>query len=98
VFRLTGSKHEAEDLTQDICAATARKLSTGNQRVTTWLYRKSSTPPDRRRKQVTYGRVTTVGRLNLNRQAVIEENQTRADWLTSHGVPPVDLRTHWPWC
>jgi RNA polymerase sigma-70 factor (ECF subfamily) len=96
-FRLTGSKHEAEDLTQDICAALPAKLSSYKRqsKVTTWLYRVAvNAAHDRRRKQATYGRASDGwGDWELNRQAVIEENQTRADWLTAAmGSLPVDLR------
>jgi RNA polymerase sigma-70 factor (ECF subfamily) len=96
-FRLTGSKHEAEDLTQDICAALPAKLSSYKRqsKVTTWLYRVAvNAAHDRRRKQATYGRASDGwGDWELNRQAVIEENQTRADWLTiAMGSLPVDLR------
>lgn len=40
-FRLTGNRAEAEDLTQDICAALPAKLMSyhGEAKVTTWLYR-----------------------------------------------------------
>ena len=96
-FRLTGSKHEAEDLTQDICAALPAKLSSYRRqsKVTTWLYRVAvNAAHDRRRKQATYGRASEGwGDWELNRQAVIEENKTRADWLTTAmGTLPVDLR------
>jgi RNA polymerase sigma-70 factor (ECF subfamily) len=96
-FRLTGSKHEAEDLTQDICAALPAKLSSYKRqsKVTTWLYRVAvNAAHDRRRKQATYGRASDGwGDWELNRQAVIDENQTRADWLTAAmGSLPVDLR------
>jgi len=54
-FRLTGSQHEAEDLTQDICAALPAKLASydGRAKVTTWLYRVAvnashDLPPDLR--------------------------------------------------
>jgi RNA polymerase sigma-70 factor, ECF subfamily len=40
-WRLTGSRTEAEDLAQDICAALPAKLRNwrGEARFTTWLYR-----------------------------------------------------------
>jgi len=40
-FRLTGSRSEAEDLTQDVCAALPAKLAgfRGEARFTTWLWR-----------------------------------------------------------
>lgn len=86
-FRLTGSKHEAEDLTQDICASLPAKLSSYKRqsKVTTWLYRVAvNAAHDRRRKQATYGRAANGwGDWELNRQAVIDETQTRTDWLTT---------------
>ncbi|MDA9207924.1 RNA polymerase sigma factor [Octadecabacter sp.] len=86
-FRLTGSQHEAEDLTQDICAALPAKLASYKRqsRVTTWLYRVAvNAAHDRRRKQVTHSRAADGwGDWELNRQAVITENVDRADWLTT---------------
>ncbi len=60
-FRLTGSKAEAEDLTQDICLALPGKLSgyRAQAKVTTWLYRVAvNAALDRRRKAASYGRAT----------------------------------------
>ena len=96
-FRLTGSQHEAEDLTQDICAALPAKLASYKRqsKVTTWLYRVAvNASHDRRRKQATHGKAADGwGDWELNRQAVIEENQTRADWLTeAMGQLAPDLR------
>jgi len=96
-FRLTGSQHEAEDLTQDICAALPAKLASYDKRakVTTWLYRVAvNASHDRRRKHQTHARAADGwGDWELNRQAVITENAERADWLTTAmGQLPVDLR------
>jgi len=86
-FRLTGAQHEAEDLTQDICAALPSKLVRYDRRakLTTWLYRVAvNAAHDRRRKQQTFGRAADGwGDWELNRQAVIKENADRADWLTT---------------
>lgn len=96
-FRLTGSRHEAEDLTQDICAALPAKLASYDRRakVTTWLYRVAvNASHDRRRKHQTHGRAADGwGDWELNRQAAITENAGRADWLTMAmaSLPP-DLR------
>lgn len=96
-FRLTGSQHEAEDLTQDICAALPAKLASYKRtaKVTTWLYRVAvNAAHDRRRKQATHGRAADGwGDWELNRQAAIAENAARADWLTTAmaHLPP-DLR------
>jgi RNA polymerase sigma-70 factor (ECF subfamily) len=52
-FRLTGSRAEAEDLTQDICTALPRKLPgyRGEARFGTWLYRIAvNAAIDRRRR------------------------------------------------
>lgn len=96
-FRLTGSRAEAEDLTQDICAALPAKLSsyTARARVTTWLYRVAvNAAHDRRRKQATHGRAALGwGDWEINRQAAINEDRERADWLgTAMSTLPHDLR------
>lgn len=96
-FRLTGSRAEAEDLTQDICAALPAKLSsyTARARVTTWLYRVAvNAAHDRRRKQATHGRVALGwGDWEINRQAAIDEDRERADWLgAAMSALPDDLR------
>ncbi|OAN85086.1 RNA polymerase subunit sigma-70 [Jannaschia sp. EhC01] len=60
-FRLTGSRAEAEDLTQDICLALPGKLSgyRAQAKVTTWLYRVAvNAATDRRRRQASYARAT----------------------------------------
>ncbi len=96
-FRLTGSQHEAEDLTQDICAALPAKLTSydGRAKVTTWLYRVAvNASHDRRRKRATHTKAADGwGDWELNRQAVIDENADRTDWLTqAMGQLAPDLR------
>jgi len=96
-FRLTGSQHEAEDLTQDICAALPAKLASykSTAKVTTWLYRVAvNAAHDRRRKQATHSRAADGwGNWELNRQAAIAENANRTDWLiTAMAQLPPDLR------
>ena len=96
-FRLTGTRTEAEDLTQDICAALPAILQSYQRRakLTTWLYRVAvNAAHDRRRKQQTHGRAADGwGDWELNRQAVIIENADRADWLTTAmGTLPTDPR------
>jgi len=85
-FRLTGTQHEAEDLTQDICAALPAKLASYKRqsKVTTWLYRVAvNAAHDRRRKQASHTRAADGwGDWEVNRQAAIMENADRADWLT----------------
>ena len=61
-FRLTGSQHEAEDLTQDICAALPAKLRAfrGDAQVTTWLYRVVvNAAHDRRRRRATHAKAAS---------------------------------------
>lgn len=96
-FRLTGTQHEAEDLTQDICAALPAKLASYKRqsKVTTWLYRVAvNAAHDRRRKQASHTKAATGwGDWEINRQAAIEEDAGRADWLTTAmNALPDDLR------
>ncbi|WP_085865416.1 RNA polymerase sigma factor [Pseudooctadecabacter jejudonensis] len=96
-FRLTGTQHDAEDLTQDICAALPAKLRSydGRARVRTWLYRVAvNAAHDRRRKQTTHARAADGwGTWEVNRQADLAEDANRAEWLISamRALPP-DLR------
>ena len=96
-FRLTGSQAEAEDLTQDICAALPAKLRRfdGSARFTTWLYRVAvNAAHDRRRRQASHSRAADGwGDWEINRQATVSEESERLDWLTRamRGLP-VDLR------
>jgi len=86
-FRLTGSRSEAEDLTQDICAGLPAKLASFQRRakVTTWLYRVAvNAAHDRRRKRATYAKATTGwGDWEVNRTAAIEDTSDKLDWLTA---------------
>ncbi|KQB97325.1 RNA polymerase subunit sigma-70 [Loktanella sp. 1ANDIMAR09] len=86
-FRLTGSRTEAEDLTQDICAALPAKLASYGRRakVTTWLYRVAvNAAHDRRRKRATYAKATTGwGDWEVNRTAAIADTTDKLDWLTA---------------
>lgn len=96
-FRLTGTQHEAEDLTQDICTALPAKLARydGRAKVTTWLYRVAvNASHDRRRRHASHSKAAGGwGDWELNRQAVIEETNHRTDWLTSAmRALPDDLR------
>ena len=84
-FRLTGSRAEAEDLTQDICLALPGKLA-GYQRrarVTTWLYRVAvNAATDRRRRAASYGRATEGwGDWEIDRLAGAREADAGRDWL-----------------
>ncbi|MEO1637851.1 MAG: RNA polymerase sigma factor [Pseudomonadota bacterium] len=96
-FRLTGSRAEAEDLTQDVCAALPAKLASyrGQSRVSTWLYRVVvNTAHDRRRRQATHGRAATGwGDWEVNRRAADTADAAQLDWLTqAMNQLPEDLR------
>lgn len=96
-FRLTGQRAEAEDLTQDICAALPRKLAgfRAEARFTTWLYRVAvNAAHDRRRRQSTLMRARDGwGDWEVNRQAEIREEAEALDWLTqAMAALPPDLR------
>ena len=96
-FRLTGVRAEAEDLTQDICAALPAKLRAfrGESRVTTWLWRVAvNASHDRRRRRATYARASEGwGDWEIARQDAIAEGRDRADWLMEALARlPEDLR------
>ncbi len=96
-FRLTGSRAEAEDLTQDICAALPAKLAQfdGRAKVTTWLYRVTvNAAHDRRRRQATRAKAANGwGDWELSRQAANAEAAARTDWLIrAMSALPEDLR------
>lgn len=85
-FRLTGARDQAEDLTQDICAALPAKLAgfRGDARFTTWLWRVAvNAAHDRRRKTATRARHSDGwGDWEINRRAANQEAAEAADWLT----------------
>jgi RNA polymerase sigma factor (sigma-70 family) len=96
-FRLTGARAEAEDLTQDICAALPGKLAgyKAEARVTTWLYRVAvNAAHDRRRRRATYMKATAGwGDWELARVDAAETEQERLDWLgRAMRALPDDLR------
>lgn len=96
-FRLTGTRHEAEDLTQDICAALPAKLRAfrGDAKLTTWLYRVVvNAAHDRRRKQATHTKAASGwGDWERNRKAADEETVQQINWLTrAMRALPDDLR------
>ena len=96
-FRLTGSQAEAEDLTQDICAALPAKLQhyKGEAAVTTWLYRVAvNAAHDRRRRAASHARAAQGwGDWEQNRMAANAQTTEAVDWLTTamRALPP-DLR------
>lgn len=96
-FRLTGNRAEAEDLTQDVCAALPGKLGgfRGSARVSTWLYRVMvNAAHDRRRRQASHARAAAGwGDWELGRLAAGTEDAARAEWLLGAlGRLPEDLR------
>lgn len=85
-WRLTGSRAEAEDLAQDICAALPAKLRhwRGEARFTTWLYRVVvNAAHDLRRRQTTRARAAQGwGDWEQARQDEIVAEGAARDWLT----------------
>ncbi len=85
-FRLTGARADAEDLTQDICAALPAKLGSYKHqaRFSTWLYRVAvNAAHDRRRRFATHARAADGwGDWEVNRVATNKETQDGVDWLT----------------
>lgn len=84
-WRLTGSRTEAEDLAQDICAALPAKLRNwrGEARFTTWLYRVVvNAAHDLRRRQQTRAKASLGwGDWELARQDEIAVQAEAEDWL-----------------
>ena len=93
-FRLTGNRAEAEDLTQDICAALPAKLGQYQRRakVSTWLYRVTvNAAHDRRRRRATHAKAADGwGDWEIARQAEISAASEATDWLARAmtGLPP----------
>jgi RNA polymerase sigma-70 factor, ECF subfamily len=85
-FRLTGNRAEAEDLTQDICAALPVKLRNwrGDARFTTWLYRVVvNATHDLRRRAATRAKAGDGwGDWEMARQDEIATEREAMDWLT----------------
>jgi RNA polymerase sigma-70 factor (ECF subfamily) len=86
-FRLTGTRTEAEDLTQDICAALPVKIAgfRGEARFTTWLYRiVVNASHDNRRRAATHARAADGwGEMEIARRAEAAEAEEALDWLTA---------------
>lgn len=86
-FRLSGRRADAEDLTQDICAALPHKLANwrGQSRFTTWLYRVVlNASHDARRRAATRTRAATGwGDWEKSRQAEMAEAAAAQDWLAT---------------
>lgn len=86
-FRLTGSRADAEDLTQEICAALPAKLGRwrAEARFTTWLYRVvvNATHDLRRRQAVRSRAAAGWGDWEIARQDQMAEEAAALDWLTA---------------
>lgn len=84
-YRLTGLRAEAEDLTQDICAALPAKLQhwRGEARFSTWLYRVVvNAVHDQRRRQATRAKAGIGwGDWEIARKDEIAVQQAAQDWL-----------------
>ena len=96
-FRLTGTRDQAEDLTQDICLALPAKLGgfRGEARFTTWLWRVAvNAAHDRRRRAATHARhADGWGDWEKSRRAANDETAQAVDWLTqAMRALPDDLR------
>ncbi len=86
-FRLTGNRAEAEDLTQDICAALPVKLRSwrAEAKFSTWLYRVTvNACHDQRRRAATRAKAGSGwGDWEMARQDEIAVEREAMDWLTS---------------
>jgi RNA polymerase sigma-70 factor, ECF subfamily len=96
-WRLTGSKTEAEDLTQDIFAALPAKLRAwrAEAKLTTWLYRVTlNAAHDRRRRQAVRTRAADGwGDWELARQDEIAAERDAQLWLAeAMTLLPPELR------
>ena len=93
-YRLTGRRAEAEDLTQEVCAALPAKLRLwrGEARFTTWLYRVTvNAAHDQRRRQSARSRAALGwGEWETERQARIAEDAGAQAWLAAamRRLPP----------
>jgi len=93
-YRLTGSRAEAQDLAQDICAALPAKLQgwRGQARFTTWLYRVTvNAAHDLRRRHATRAKAASGwGDWEMARQDEIAAEAQALDWLTTamQSLPP----------
>lgn len=84
-FRLTGSRAEAEDLTQDVCLSLAVKIQgfRAEARFSTWLFRVAvNAAHDRRRRQVSSARAADAwGDWELERRAADADTADQLGWL-----------------
>lgn len=96
-FRLTGTQSEAEDLTQDICAALPSKLARfeGQSAFSTWLYRVAvNAAHDRRRRAASHSKAALGwGDWEIGRHADMRAQAEAQDWLArAMTALPDDLR------
>ena len=96
-FRLTGRRADAEDLTQDICAALPAKIAQfrAQSRFSTWLYRIAvNAAHDRRRRATTHAKAATGwGDWELNRRADASDKAEQLSWLNETMTAlPEDIR------
>lgn len=86
-YRLTGSRAEAQDMAQDICAALPAKLRNwrGEARFTTWLYRVVvNAAHDMRRRQSARARASEGwGDWEIARQDEMKVQAEAAGWLAT---------------
>jgi RNA polymerase sigma-70 factor (ECF subfamily) len=86
-WRLGGSKADAEDLAQEICAGLPAKLAgwRGDARFTTWLYRvvMNAAHDQRRRAAVRSKAAEGWGDWEIARQDEISAEAERLDWLAA---------------
>lgn len=96
-LRLMGSRAEAEDLTQDICAALPARLASwrGEAAFRTWLHRVAvNAAHDRRRRQGSHARAAEGwGDWEVARRAADAATRDGLDWLEAAlAQMPDDLR------
>ncbi len=97
-FRLTGSASDADDISQDVCAALPTKLQSfrGEARLQTWLYRVVvNAVHDARRRNATRSKASEGwGDWEIARQADVSEAAERRAWLmlAMNALTPPELR------
>ncbi len=84
-FRLTGRREDAEDLTQDVCAALPAKVRAfrGEAQFPTWLYRVVvNAAHDRRRRFAAHAKAAEGwGEVEMARRAEAEDAAEALGWL-----------------
>ncbi len=85
-WRLTGTRDQAEDLAQDICASLPARLQgwRAEARFTTWLYRVVvNAAHDARRRAATRARASEGwGTWEIARQEQMSQDRAALDWLS----------------